>query len=223
MQQLGNKKTQVGGLVRREWLFTMPVRVRPHSSGATLVVAFLAALIGVSVLLLVLARLLLGQYETQTRAQPQSRVVALNQEAELLQKKVVGLVSGSIEAKLQAIESSLQQGRVSAADLQILDELRQELRILANYSANAQSLAADPMLVRGGIPMAEQTAAPITALDELVLVKNLFYVSIVTMGMASLLAAGYWLYHARQQRRLPSADATRPLLGRRRWEASENR
>lgn len=212
MRQSSNEKTPAGNVIRRSWLLSMPVEARAHSSGATLVVAFLAALIAVSMLLTVFARLLLDHYEAQAQSAPPPRIVALNQEAELLQKKVVGLVSESIEAKLQAIESSIQHGRVTAADLQLLDELRQELRILAGYSANAQAVANDPMLVRGGIPL--QAEAGEAGWSELSFVKGLLYFSIVSVGVASLVAGGYWL-HARRQRRLPPGSiAARPMLSR---------
>jgi hypothetical protein len=213
MRQSSNEKTPAGNVMRRGWLLSMPVETRAHSSGATLVVAFLAALIAVSVLLTVFARLLLDHYESQVQAAPPPRIAALNQEAELLQKKVVGLVSESIEAKLQAIESSIQHGRVTAADLRLLDELRQELRILAGYTANAQAVASDPMLVRGGIPRPAESAE--AGWSELSFVKGLLYFSIVSVGVAGLVAGGYWL-HARRQRRLPPGTLTaRPMLGRR--------
>lgn len=220
MRQSGTEKTQAGDLVRRTWLLSVPADPRSHSSGATLVVAFLAALIGVSMLLAVFARLLLNHYESQVQTAPATHVAVLNQEAELLQKKVVGLVSGSIEAKLQAIESSIQLGRVTATDLQTLDELRQELRILASYSANAQSLAGDPMLIRAGMPVAADGEEP--GFNELSFVKGLFYFSIVSVGVASLLAGGYWL-HARRQRHLPpGAVGSWPMIGRHRWVSPDD-
>ncbi|TAN48586.1 MAG: hypothetical protein EPN21_14495, partial [Methylococcaceae bacterium] len=60
MRQLGNEKTQVGGLVRQTWQFSAPARLGPPSSGATLLVLFLAALMVVSLLLAVFSRLLLN-------------------------------------------------------------------------------------------------------------------------------------------------------------------
>lgn len=215
MRQSGNEKTQMGGLVRREWIFSVPMNARGQTTGATLVAAFLVALLVVSLLLAVFARLLLTHYEAQAPA-AKPRVAVLNQEAEQLQKKVVDLVSGSIEGKLQAIESSIQQGRVTAADLQALDELRQELRILASYGANAQSVVADPMLIRGGIPSVAPAAQDDGGgFDGQVFAKNLFYFSIASVSVAGLLAGSYWLYYARRQRRLPPGFAgTRPLITR---------
>lgn len=231
MRHSGNEKTQIRSIVRREneaitRIFSLPAAAHAHaqSSGATLLVAFLAALIGLAVLLTVFARLWLSHYETQHQSTAAPRVAVLNQEAEVLQKRVVDLVSGSIEAKLQGIEKSIQQGQVTASDLQALDELRQELRILANYSTNSQALAADPMLIRGGIPgyAAADNRVTNVDVDELSFVKGLYYFGIVSMGIVSLLAGGYWLHHLSRQRRLPPTMTGRnPMLSRRRWLTPE--
>ncbi|BBL70064.1 hypothetical protein [Methylogaea oryzae] len=209
----------MGGLVRREWIFSVPMNNRDQNTGATLVVTFLVALVVVSVLLALFARLLLSHYEAQAAAAAPAakpRVAVLNQEAEQLQKKVVDLVSGSIEGKLQAIESSIQHGQVTAADLQALDELRQELRILASYGANSQAVVADPMMIRGGIPTAAAAAPEESGgFDGLAFAKNLFYFSIASVSVAGLLVGSYWLYCARRQRRLPPGFVgTRPLITR---------
>lgn len=216
MRQLGKEKTQVGGLVRQTWRFSAPAHLGSPSSGATLLVVFLAALMTVSLLLAVFARLLLNHYEAQVPATPPSRIAALNQEAELLQKKVVGLVSGSIEMKLQAIESSIQQGRVTATDLQALEELRQELRILASYSVNAQSLLDDPVQIRGGMPTLSPSRSDGVGGDELSFVRNLFYFSLASVSVAGLLAGGYWLHVHRRRRLPPPIINPRPMITRRR-------
>lgn len=221
MRQLGNEKTQVGNLVRRDWAFSAPMRIRVHASGATLIVLFLAALIAVSLLLALFARML-SNYETPVQAAAAPRVAALNLEADLLQRRVVDLVSGSIEGKLQAIEASIQNGQVTATDLQALDELRQELRILANYGANSPA-AADAMSLRGGIAVPPLAAQAVNGAASPALPFSAYF-AIALVSVTSLLIAGYWWHSMRRLRRLPPGSATnRPLISRGRSFTVNNR
>lgn len=202
MQQAGDDKGR-NGLLPKVRLISVPVYGYATPSRTATVVVVAAAFIALSVLFSLGAWLYLSRYDNRVATSaPSSQLAALNQEAEALQRKVVDLVSGSVEAKLQAVEASIRQGHVTAEDLRTLDELRQELKILASYGVSGAQLASDPMLIRGGIPQAALVPGQVQPAEDLAFVKGLFYFSIASAGIAGLVASSHWLNGSRRHRRL---------------------
>ncbi|HLF98761.1 MAG TPA: hypothetical protein VI457_16595 [Methylococcaceae bacterium] len=188
--------------LQETWLIPAASQRIPDS--LLLVLGF--ALCFVLLLLVMPAKRILDRYEERLTAPSTStsKLDGYSAETEKLQKKVLDLVTASIETRLQGIESDILANQVTPAKLQALEELKQELRILAAYT---KENAGDPgtMVVRGGIPLSNARSLPDEQKremrEEIAQLKNLFYFSLVSCGAMVLLAGGYWL-QTRQPRLL---------------------
>lgn len=189
-----------GGLLPRQthfpetWLIPA---VSPQMPNALLLVLGFALFI-VLLLLVMPAKRILDRYEARLTDSPAStsKLDGYSAETEKLQKKVLDLVTTSIETRLRGIEADILANQITPAKLQALEELRQELRILAAYTRENAS-DPDAMVIRGGVPLSNARALSEEQKremrEEIAQLKNLFYVSLVSCGAMALLAGGYWL------------------------------
>jgi hypothetical protein len=141
----------------------------------------------------------------------EGRVQGYDQEVEALQHKITGLITASIESKLQAIENRIQTGKISLEDVRTIDDLKNDLGILKAYSARP---ALHPVDKRALIPETHQPAyREDDLLEEIAQLKSLFYVSVASFGVAAAVVGGYWLHSSsRNVRRIASGIARIPAL-----------
>lgn len=176
------------------WLIPAAAQRIPDS--LLLVLGF--ALFFVLLLLVMPAKRILDRYEERLTAAPAStsKLDGYSAETEKLQKKVLDLVTASIETRLQSIETDILANQVTPAKLQALEELKQELKILAVYTKQNAS-DPDAMVIRGGVPLSSARSLSEEQKremrEEIAQLKNLFYVSLISCGAMVFLAGGYWL------------------------------
>lgn len=118
----------------------------------------------------------------------------LSAEIDALKVQLIGLISGSIESKLRTLETSVRTGKVSAADLGTIQDLKNDVQVLKTYSATgAGRLIAEPY--------ATQSKTKIEVKDQLLnevsQLKQLIYISIASCGLMFAAAGGIWLRQSR--------------------------
>lgn len=129
----------------------------------------------------------------------------LYRQVDLLRRQSNALLTGSIETKLRLIERSLRSGTVRAADLEMLQSLKEELKFLKNSSLldSSKELAARPPSTaqqtgRGSAYLINNEQM----LAEMAYMKNLLYVSIASCGLLFVGVGGLWLHSSARLRQL---------------------
>lgn len=102
----------------------------------------------------------------------------LSSEVNALKGQVIGLVSGSIESKLRALEDSIRAG-AAASSLGTIQDLRNDVKVLRTYS-EPQEKAAKPV------------ASNEQVLREMSQLKRLIYASLAACGLLLAAVAGIW-------------------------------
>lgn len=121
---------------------------------------------------------------------------ALSAEVNNLKGQLIGLVSGSIESKLKALESSVKLGSVDNS-LGTIADLKNDIKVLRSYSADPQK----EVSVVSNIQLAE----------EVTHLKHLIYMSLASCGLMFVAATGVWV---RYRKRLPYKVIKKGYLGR---------
>lgn len=106
----------------------------------------------------------------------------LSQEVNALKGQLVGLVSGSIESKLRALEESVRLGIV-ANSLGTIEALKNDVKVLRTYSEPTKK---DPSVIAN-----EQLMHEVTQL------KTLIYLTLGSCGLMLAAIAGIWLKNSR--------------------------
>lgn len=119
----------------------------------------------------------------------------LSAEINSLKGQLVGLVSGSIESKLRALEESVRLGTVSTS-LGTIEDLKNDIKVLRSYS--------EPNEAEQAVISNEQL------MQEMSHLKNLIYVSLASCGLMLAAVAGIWI---RNRKHLPYTEAKRAYLG----------
>ena len=120
----------------------------------------------------------------------------LSAEVNSLKGQFVGLVSGSIESKLRALEESVRVGTVSEA-LGTIEDLKNDVKVLRTYSEPQKN--DDASLTNQQL------------MQEMSELKRLIYATLASCGLMFAAIAGIWLknrYH------LPYKDAILHYLGK---------
>jgi hypothetical protein len=130
---------------------------------------------------------------TETYAAEMNPVVSA--EVNELKGKLVGLVSGSIENKLNALEESLRVGSVSSS-IGTIEELKSDLKALRTYSESAQKTK---LVVSNEQLMLEMSQ-----------LKRLIYTSLASCGLMLAAVAGIWI---KNRNRLPYKEIKTSYLG----------
>lgn len=112
-----------------------------------------------------------------------------------LKGKLVGLVSGSIENKLNALEESLRIGSVSSS-IGTIEDLKSDLRVLRTYSESAQK--------NKTVVSNEQL------MQEMSQLKRLIYTTLASCGLMLAAVAGIWI---KNHKRLPYNEIKTSYLG----------
>ncbi len=117
-------------------------------------------------------------------------------EVNALKGQLVGLVSGSIESKLNALEASLRIGPVSNS-IDTIEDLKKDLKILRSYSGPARKEKA--------VISNEQL------MQEMSQLKQLIYLTIASCGLMLAAVAGIWI---KNRNRLPYKETQTSYLGK---------
>ncbi|MCI0654900.1 MAG: hypothetical protein L0Y38_04430 [Methylococcaceae bacterium] len=144
--------------------------------------------------------------------------IALVRDVEFLKGQMNILITGAMESKIKQLEGSLRSGIISATDLTTVRELKEDLKVLKAYSLQNASTTF------GLLDGSEKIGASVHAgaslysdelLHEIGQVKNLFYISIASWGVAIVLFAGTWLRSYYQLRQIQSERMFRhQMLGK---------
>lgn len=130
-------------------------------------------------------------------------------EIEILKGQLVATITGSIESKIGNLEANIRMGRVSPADLGMIQDLKNDLNILKTYSSpNPSATLAD-----GGVQPAEPKllADSQKLLREVSRMKTLLYASIASYGLLVVAMGGMWLQNHCRYKQL-RRDMRQPLL-----------
>lgn len=109
----------------------------------------------------------------------------LSSEVTALKGQLVGLVSGSIESKLNALEESIRVGSVSSS-IGTIEDLKNDLKVLRSYS--------EPAKKGKSVVSNEQL------MQEMSQLKRLIYLSFASCGLMLAAVAGIWI---KNRNRLP--------------------
>jgi hypothetical protein len=120
----------------------------------------------------------------------------LSAEVNTLKGQFVGLVSGSIESKLRALEESIRLGKASNA-LGAIEDLKNDVKVLRSYSepANKDSVVVDNAQV----------------MREMSHLKRLIYLTLASCGLMLAAIAGVWI---KNRYRLPYKEIVIRHLGK---------
>jgi hypothetical protein len=121
----------------------------------------------------------------------------LSSEVNILKGQLVGLVSGSIESKLNALEENIREGSVSSS-IGAIEDLKKDLKVLRSYS--------EPGNKNKAVISNEQL------MQEMSQLKRLIYVSLASCGLMLAAVAGIWIKH--RSRRLPYKEMKTTYLGK---------
>lgn len=110
----------------------------------------------------------------------------LSAEVNTLKGQFVGLVSGSIESKLRALEESVRLG-TTPDSLLTIEELRNDIKTLRAYSDTSGNE------IKAMVPNQQ-------LVEEMSALKRLVYLSLASCGLLLVAAAGIWI---KNRHRLP--------------------
>jgi len=133
---------------------------------------------------------------TATEAYAAEMNPVLSSEVNALKGQLVGLVSGSIESKLNALEESIRVGSVSSS-IGTIEDLKNDLKVLRAYSEPAKK----------GMPDISNEQLML----EMSQLKRLIYVTIASCGLMLAAVAGIWI---KNRNRLPYKEIKTGYLGK---------
>ncbi|TAK59619.1 hypothetical protein [Methylobacter sp.] len=122
---------------------------------------------------------------TATEAYAAEMNPVLSAEVNALKGQLVGLVSGSIESKLNALEESIRVGSVSSS-IGAIEDLKNDLKVLRSYSEPAKK--------------GKETISNEQLMQEMSQLKRLIYVTLASCGLMLAAVAGIWI---KNRNRLP--------------------
>ncbi len=123
---------------------------------------------------------------------------AVSPEVSELKGQLVGLVSGSIESKLKALEVSIKSGAANNA-LGTIADLKNDVKTLRSYSEPPRK------------PKTVATVSNVQLAEEVTHLKHLIYMSLASSALMFVAAAGVWVKY---RKRLPYKDVRKGYLGR---------
>jgi hypothetical protein len=109
----------------------------------------------------------------------------LSAEVNALKGQLVELVGGSIESKLRNLEENIRADNVTAVDLGTIQDIRNDIKFLRNYSASAPS-GRESGTAGAGLDNGQLR-------DEFSQLKSLIYISIASCGLMISAIGGVWL------------------------------
>ncbi|MGZ5025935.1 MAG: hypothetical protein ACXWE9_02075 [Methylobacter sp.] len=133
---------------------------------------------------------------TATEAYASEMIPVVSAEVNALKGQLVGLVSGSIESKLNALEESIRVGSVSSS-IGTIEDLKNDLKVLRSYSADSDKK--------------EKVVSNEQLMREMSQLKRLIYLTIASCGLMLAAVAGVWI---KNRNRLPYKETKTGYLGR---------
>ncbi|MGZ5607229.1 MAG: hypothetical protein ACXWFI_04500 [Methylobacter sp.] len=133
---------------------------------------------------------------TATEAYASEMNPVVSAEVNALKGQLVGLVSGSIESKLNALEESIRVGSVSSS-IGTIEDLKNDLKVLRSYSADSDKK--------------EKVVSNEQLMREMSQLKRLIYLTIASCGLMLAAVAGVWI---KNRNRLPYKETKTGYLGR---------
>lgn len=131
---------------------------------------------------------------TATEAYAAEMNPVLSAEVNALKGQLVGLVSGSIESKLNALEESIRVGSVSSS-IGAIEDLKNDLKVLRSYS--------EP------VKKGKATISNEQLMQEMSQLKRLIYVTLASCGLMLAAVAGIWI---KNRNRLPYNETRTSFL-----------
>lgn len=131
---------------------------------------------------------------TETYAAEMNPVMSA--EVNALKGQLVGLVSGSIESKLNALEESIRVGSV-ASSIGTIEDLKNDLKVLRSYSESAK---------KGKAVVSNEQL-----MQEMSQLKRLIYLTIASCGLMLAAVAGIWI---KNRNRLPYKETKTSYLSK---------
>ncbi len=120
----------------------------------------------------------------------------ISSEVNALKGQLVGLVSGSIESKLNALEESIRVGTVSSS-IGTIEDLKNDLKVLRAYSEPAK---------KGKTVISNEQL-----MQEMSQLKRLIYLTLASCGLMLAAVAGIWI---KNRNRLPYKETKTSYLGK---------
>ncbi|MBL6986012.1 MAG: hypothetical protein ISR72_03015 [Methylobacter sp.] len=120
----------------------------------------------------------------------------LSAEVNALKGQLVGLVSGSIESKLNALEESIRIGSMSSS-IGTIEDLKKDLKALRSYSEPVK---------KGKVVISNEQL-----MQEMSQLKQLIYLSLASCGLMLAAVAGIWI---KNRNRLPYKETKTSYLGK---------
>ena len=120
----------------------------------------------------------------------------LSAEVNALKGQLVGLVSGSIESKLNALEESIRVGSMSSS-IGTIEDLKNDLKVLRSYSESDRK--------------SKTVISNEQLMQEMSQLKGLIYVSLASCGLMLAAVAGIWI---KNRNRLPYKEIKTSYLGK---------
>jgi len=102
----------------------------------------------------------------------------LSSEINNLKGQLVGLISGSIESKLRALESNIKQGSVTES-LGTIQDLRNDVKVLQAYSVPEKKVVSSQVNQ--------------ALMEEVSQLKSLIYLTLTSCGLMIAAIAGFWV------------------------------
>jgi hypothetical protein len=133
---------------------------------------------------------------TATEAYAAEMNPVVSAEVNALKGQLVGLVSGSIESKLNALEESIRVGTVSSS-IGTIEDLKNDLKVLRAYSEPAK---------KGKTVVSNEQL-----MQEMSQLKRLIYLSLASCGLMLAAVAGIWI---KNRNRLPYKETKTGYLGK---------
>ena len=163
-----------------------------------MIVCFLMAVVLIAGFLLVPTDSFISQYKNATATEVYAAEMnpVLSAEVNVLKGQLVGLVSGSIESKLNALEASIREGSVSSS-IGAIEDLKKDLKVLRSYSEPAK---------KGNVVISNEQL-----MQEMSQLKHLIYVSLASCGLMLAAVAGIWVKY---RSRLPYKEIKTAYLSK---------
>jgi len=112
----------------------------------------------------------------------------LSAEVDALKSQLVGVVSGSIEAKLQALEESLRVGSIGLTGMDTIHALQNDLQVLKTYSETGAG-----RLIATKYRVAEQDTRNVDLVTEINQLKGLVSLLLGSCGLMFAAVTGIWV------------------------------
>lgn len=135
---------------------------------------------------------------------PGTRVDQLNRELNRLQQQLGSALTQTLAMKLEALEERIRLGRAGLQDLELIQSIRQDIRVLMNRSGNQPPRVVHSQ-ISGSVaaaPVATEAGPEPMLLEKMIHLENLLYLSLGSFTLMTVAVAGYLFRCGTRLRRL---------------------